>query len=298
MSRLTALLIGISIFAVGCDNKPDNKRSSDGAGTPGDSNSLSPDAPFDVPSNQLDRKEVRATNRPPVISDPRVRILDGRIVVNTLSFEAPADWNRIATAARVQLARFAAPPAQGERAAATTVAFFDPKSESDKPIADQVIEHCASQFDDGVAESVIAKATVRKRDISGVTVTTFDYTGDYAGGPVQRQRGATVRSDYRMLSAFFEHAGQTVHLRALGPAKSISALEPGFQSMVSGVRPMDNAARQTPAAANETPAKPDQPAGMMSNRGAVEVQKNEPTAHQEADTSDASTGDDMEIPGR
>ena len=73
-------------------------------------------------------------------------------------------------------------------------------------------------------------AKTAKRTIHGLAVTTIDASGEYSGMGDQKAKLA-----YRMLGAIVEGPGGNVFFKFTGPAKTIGANQPKFDSLLDSL---------------------------------------------------------------
>jgi hypothetical protein len=72
-------------------------------------------------------------------------------------------------------------------------------------------------------------AKTGKRTIHSLAVTTIDVSGDYSG------MGSAAKSGYRMIGAIVEGPGGNVFFKFTGPAKTIAANQPKFESLLGSI---------------------------------------------------------------
>jgi hypothetical protein len=77
-----------------------------------------------------------------------------------------------------------------------------------------------------------APSKVAKKTVHGLTVTTMDVTGAYAGmgGPTMTPQAP--QADYRMLAAIVENPGGNLFVKFTGPVKTVTAAQAKFEQFV------------------------------------------------------------------
>ena len=100
------------------------------------------------------------------------------------------------------------------------------------------IDRWHGQFTQPDGKPTKEKATTKKIDVAGCTVTLVDIPGTYKDAPAGPFAGgqAVDRPNYRMLAAIVETGDQGNHfLKFYGPAATVEKYAAGFQKMVEGM---------------------------------------------------------------
>lgn len=148
-----------------------------------------------------------------------------------LRFTVPAAWVRVPTDAESRAAQYRVPRAPGDEADTDAAVFFlgDGKGGS----ADDALARWCRRFVVAGSRPCREVATVDKRTISGLDVTTLDVAGTYVAdgtGP-----GRPGVSGYRMLGAVVEGAGGPWFIEVLGPAATVAKAKSDFDALVGSV---------------------------------------------------------------
>ena len=150
-----------------------------------------------------------------------------------LKWTAPSGWEA-RPASGMRAATYIAPPAKGDSEGAECAVF-------DGGIGGGVqanIDRWIGQFEQADGSSSAAKAKQQKETINGMTVTTVDLTGVFAGGGMAMgaTQPATKKPGYRLLGAIVEAPGGEVFFKMTGPAKTMAAAQADFQAMLKSIR--------------------------------------------------------------
>ena len=145
----------------------------------------------------------------------------------SLRWTPPAGWKSEGTAP-MRAATYKIAPSAGDQEGAECVVYFFGAGQGGNAQAN--IERWSGQFTG--PDGKPANATVAKRTVHDLPVTTIDVTGEYsgAGGPTATVK--TVKAGYRLLGAIIESAGGNVFVKFAGPAKTIAANERHFQQLL------------------------------------------------------------------
>jgi hypothetical protein len=144
-----------------------------------------------------------------------------------LRWTPPAGWKSEGSAP-MRAATYKLPPAPGDQDGAECVVYFFGLGQGGTIQAN--IERWSGQFNG--PDGKPAKATIAKRTIHGLPVTTIDVTGAYSGFGGPTAAAKTVKTGYRLLGAIVEDPGGNVFLKFTGPAKTIAANERSFQGLL------------------------------------------------------------------
>jgi hypothetical protein len=80
-----------------------------------------------------------------------------------------------------------------------------------------------------------APAKTEKKQIHGLTVTTMDVTGTYAGMSGPMMSPDAPKPETRMLAAIVEGPGGNIFLKFTGPAKTIAANQQKYESLLNSI---------------------------------------------------------------
>lgn len=148
-----------------------------------------------------------------------------------MSLEAPAGWKRVQPKSGIVETEFAIPGKEGEQPGRMTVMGAGGSVQAN-------IDRWYGQFTQPDGGSTKDKATTKKLEIAGATVTIVDVAGTYKdtpGGPFAG--GKTIeRPGYRMLAAIVEVPDRgNYFLKFYGPAAVVAAHAEGFRGMIEGL---------------------------------------------------------------
>ena len=82
-----------------------------------------------------------------------------------------------------------------------------------------------------------AAATVAKRTVRGLAMTTIDASGAYAGMGGPMAASPRLVPGYRLLGAIVEGPGGNVFVKLTGPAKTIAANRQKFEQLLASFQP-------------------------------------------------------------
>jgi hypothetical protein len=145
-----------------------------------------------------------------------------------LRWTAPAAWKSEA-ARSMRAATYTIAPATGDTTGAECVVYFFGAGQGGS--VDANIDRWKGQFTG--ADGRAAKAQVAKRTIHGVTMTTIDTSGAYAGmgGPMAAAQAPAA--GYRLLGAIVEGPGGNLFVKFTGPEKTIAANQQMFEQLLA-----------------------------------------------------------------
>lgn len=97
------------------------------------------------------------------------------------------------------------------------------------------IDRWIGQFEqpDGRPSAELAKQN--KEVINGMTVTTVDLTGTFAGGGPMMGGSTAKKTGYRMLGAIVEGPQGAVFFKLTGPAKTVAASQDDFRALLKSL---------------------------------------------------------------
>ena len=98
------------------------------------------------------------------------------------------------------------------------------------------IKRWIGQFEQPDGSPSEAKAKEKKETINGFPVTTVDLTGTFTGGGMAMGQPATKKTGYRLLAAIIETPQGDVFFKLTGPAKTVSAAQTEFQSLLKSLK--------------------------------------------------------------
>jgi hypothetical protein len=78
-----------------------------------------------------------------------------------------------------------------------------------------------------------APPAVAKRTVHGLSVTTMDVTGVYAGMAGPAMTPQAPQADYRMLAAIVENQNGNLFVKFTGPVKTVTANRQKFEQLVA-----------------------------------------------------------------
>jgi hypothetical protein len=96
---------------------------------------------------------------------------------------------------------------------------------------DDNIERWKTQIRGGAGQP--AAATVAKRTVRGLAITTIDSSGAYSGMGGPMAASPRLVPGYRLLGAIVEGPGGNVFVKLTGPAKTIAANRQKFEQLLA-----------------------------------------------------------------
>jgi hypothetical protein len=144
-----------------------------------------------------------------------------------LKWTAPQGWKTETGTRPMRAATYDIPAMSGDKDNAECAVYFFGEGQGGS--IDANLERWKNQFHGG------PPAKVAKRTIHGLQVTTIDASGEYSGmsGPMSPDK--TVKPAYRVLGAIVEGPGGNVFFKFTGPAKTIAANQPKFETLLNSV---------------------------------------------------------------
>lgn len=97
------------------------------------------------------------------------------------------------------------------------------------------IERWKTQMRGGAGQP--AAATVARRTVRGLPITTIDSTGAYSGMGGPMAASPRLVPGYRLLGAIVEGPGGNVFVKLTGPAKTIAANQQKFEQLLTSFQP-------------------------------------------------------------
>jgi hypothetical protein len=174
------------------------------------------------------RPDRRSSAQPAVAAESRVFT----IASGGLSLEAPEGWTRVQPKSGIVETEFSIPAAaEGAAPGRMTVMGAGGSVQAN-------IDRWYGQFSQPDGGATKDRATTKKLQIAGCTVTLVDVAGTYKDAPMGPFAGgkAVDRPDYRMLAAIVEvPGGGSQFLKFYGPAAAVEAHADGFRKMVEGM---------------------------------------------------------------
>jgi hypothetical protein len=156
--------------------------------------------------------------------------LAGLLLADTvagLKWTPPAGWT--AQGQRpMRAATYSVPPAAGDKDAGECAVYFFGEGQGGGIQAN--LQRWQGQFS---AQTSAPKSG--KKTVNGMTVTTLDVSGTYAGMAGPMSGGGAPKAGYRMLCAIVEAPGGNVFFKFTGPAKTVAANQAKFDQMIASV---------------------------------------------------------------
>lgn len=97
------------------------------------------------------------------------------------------------------------------------------------------LERWKNQMRGGAGQ--VAPATVAKRTVRGLAITTIDASGAYSGMGGPMAASPRLVPGYRLLGAIVEGPGGNVFVKLTGPAKTIAANQQKFEQLLASFQP-------------------------------------------------------------
>ncbi|HUQ91374.1 MAG TPA: hypothetical protein VM120_06820 [Bryobacteraceae bacterium] len=148
--------------------------------------------------------------------------------VASLRWTPPRDWKNEGSRP-MRVATYMVPPAPGDTDPAECAVYFFGAGQGGG--IDANLERWKGQLRGPGGKPVEAKTG--KRTVHGLSVTTIDASGEYAGmgGPMAAAKSS--KPGYRLLGAIVEGPQGNVFLKFTGPAKTIAANQTKFEQMLA-----------------------------------------------------------------
>jgi len=153
------------------------------------------------------------------------------------SLEAPEGWQRVQPKSGIVETEFSI-PSEGKGADGAALQAGRMTVMGAGGTVEANIDRWHGQFTQPDGKPTKEKATTKKIDVAGCTVTLVDIPGTYKDAPAGPFAGgqAVDRPNYRMLAAIVETGDQGNHfLKFYGPAATVEKYAAGFQKMVEGM---------------------------------------------------------------
>jgi hypothetical protein len=144
-----------------------------------------------------------------------------------LHWTSPAGW-KAGPPQMMRAATYAVPAAPGDKTGAECALYFFGAGQGGSVQAN--IDRWKEQFTGPGGKP--ATATVGKRTVHGIAMTTIDVAGDYSGmgGPMAT---AKTVSGYRLLGAIVEGPSGNVFVKFTGPTKTMAANKTKYDSLLA-----------------------------------------------------------------
>lgn len=153
------------------------------------------------------------------------------------SFRAPEGWKRVQPKMQMIEAEFSI-PSEGTAADGSPLQAGRMTVMGAGGSIQDNIDRWYGQFLQPDGSETKAKATTKRIELAGCTVTFVDIPGTYKDSPAGPFAGGRTveRPDYRMLAAIVETPKRgNYFLKFYGPAKTVAAHADGFRAMVEGM---------------------------------------------------------------
>lgn len=160
---------------------------------------------------------------------------DSGAAATALRYEPPLEWKPEPVSSSMRDAQFLIPRAEGDAQDGQFVLFHFGAGQGG-PI-DMNIARWRNMFTTADGQPVgddVAK--VEKTQVSGMTVTRLDVSGNYSDPMMVRSGGKPIEGEARMLAAIVEAPSGAWFFKAVGPKKTITAQEQAFHKMIESVK--------------------------------------------------------------
>jgi hypothetical protein len=147
-----------------------------------------------------------------------------------LTAPVPAGWVSQSPANAMRLAQFRVPGAYGQEEAEVIFFYF---GQGEGGSVEANIARWQSQFTS--PDGKPTKPIVQHLKVSGMPVTTVEFTGSYARGIGMGPAGAPT-PDQMLLVAIVETPQGNLHIQMHGPHTTVAANRDAFQAMVRGTK--------------------------------------------------------------
>lgn len=149
-----------------------------------------------------------------------------------IKWAAPKGWS-LGPERSMRAATYMIPAAGGDPEGGECAVFFFGPGQGGGVQAN--IDRWIGQFEqpDGRPSAELAKQN--KEVINGMTVTTVDLTGTFAGGGPMMGGSASKKTGYRMLGAIVEGPQGAVFFKFTGPAATVAASQDDFRALLKSL---------------------------------------------------------------
>lgn len=150
-----------------------------------------------------------------------------------ISWTAPASWKSLGEKP-MRAATYAVTPAPGDADPAECAVYYFGPGQGGSVQAN--IDRWVGQFEQANGKPSKEVATIQKRTIHGLSVSTVDVSGSYGGmgGPMAATH--VKKPGYRMLAAIVEAPQGAVFFKFTGPVKTVKANQASFEKMLDSVK--------------------------------------------------------------
>ncbi|HTE16959.1 MAG TPA: hypothetical protein VK689_01095, partial [Armatimonadota bacterium] len=148
------------------------------------------------------------------------------------------EWTAQPAGGQFRLAQFAIPKAEGDTAPALLIVFHFGRGGGGS-VEDNVRRWTGMMRQPNGGDSArLAKRDLKERE--GLRISTMDLSGTYLERPFPMSDQFTERPNYRMLAAIIETTAEGAEgpyfIRLVGPAKSVTAAQPGWDAMIASLK--------------------------------------------------------------
>ncbi|MEP7270177.1 MAG: hypothetical protein ABI882_01675 [Acidobacteriota bacterium] len=148
-----------------------------------------------------------------------------------LMWTLPRKWG-IGPERPMRAATYKVPAADGDSDDGECAVFFFGPGQGGT--VDANIDRWIGQFEQPDGRNSSERAKRQTQTVGGLSVTTVDLTGTYAGGMVGG--GSGKKAGYRLLGAIIEGPQAAVFFKFTGPVKTVAAAEADFQGMLKSLK--------------------------------------------------------------
>jgi len=216
--RISAILFSLSLLLSACAEAP-----KDGAPgtTAGSSNASAPPASSGVAVGH----GSDASSSTPATVPMQAGVASGEV-----TWTAPPRWEA-KPASGMRRATYLIPAAAGDQEGAECAVFTNIAGG-----VDANIKRWLGQFEQPDGSSSEAKAKQKTETINGLSVTSVDLTGTFAGGGMAMGQPSVKKTGYRLLGAIVESPQGDIFFKMTGPAKTMAAAQAEFQTLLKSLK--------------------------------------------------------------
>ena len=160
------------------------------------------------------------------------RINGSSVTIAALTFEIDPAWKSEPPASSMRAAQFRLPPAAEDQEAAQLVLF-----QGIGGTAQMNIDRWIGQFTQPDGSPVSAKATIERKQVSGLEVHLLDISGTFKTSMGPMMGGGAEKPGQRMLAAVVEGTGGPWHFKLTGPEKTVANWKPAFSTLIDSLQP-------------------------------------------------------------
>lgn len=156
------------------------------------------------------------------------------VLAGSLTFQAPAEWQKVEAVSTMRLSEWKLPPASGDAEEARVIVFYFGKGGGGGVEAN--LERWYGQFEQPSGASSKDKAVVKKLDVGGaLRVTRADLSGTYVAEMRPGGGERHNKPNFRMIAAIVEGGEGPWFIRLVGPKGEVARWEKSFDGFLQSL---------------------------------------------------------------